>query len=196
MGEVLDFTKFEQVTKKKKKEIDEKLIDNITDLVLSGKPRNSIKLDLRNMGYNMEDAEKIVSMAELKAYSKPKRKINFPVLFLASVLAIAALGVIVYFVFLASSPAADCGSDTFCVQKIIDCQAGSYRSTYRGISNEYRITNSGNYCQVFVKVLKSSSQTILPQMSMNCLYPIVDGKTDLSDSQSNCDGSLVSVLGP
>ncbi len=196
MGEVLDFTKLGQVSGSQEMQVDEGIIKDAASLLGGGKPRSSVKLLLHNMGYSLDDAEKIVSKAEMRLYSKPKKKVNFALIFIAFVVALALASAVLYLVVVVSSHPADCGDDTFCVQKVIDCQPGSYQSSYRGITNEYRITNRGQYCQVFVRVLKSRSQRLVPGMSMNCLYPISDGKTDLSGGYSNCDGPLAGALMP
>lgn len=196
MGEVLDFSKFEKVETKAGKTVDERIVSDVASILRTGKSRNAVKILLRDQGYSLEDAERIVSKAELKIYTKPEVKLNFPVLFLGFIAIVAVLGLVAYFFVFVSTGAVDCAEDTFCVQKIVDCQDGKYKSSYRGTTNEYQITNQGSYCQVFVRVLESSSTKILVGMNMNCLYPISDGKTDLSRGYLDCDGSLALAFKP
>ncbi|MCK4327559.1 MAG: hypothetical protein KAW41_03715 [Candidatus Diapherotrites archaeon] len=191
MGEVVDLSKFGEVEESSKKEINDAAIDNAAELLRTGKKRGTIKSLLRGQGYSFQDTEKIVSRAEAIVYAKPKKKINFPLIFLAFV-AVLVLIAAASFAAFALSGEQDCGDDTFCVQKTIDCVEGRHKSSYRGMAYSYEITNQGTYCQVFVKALESSNPAIKPGLTMNCLYPLSDGKADLSSP--SCDGSLAGLL--
>ncbi|MFC2174590.1 hypothetical protein ACFLQ2_01860 [archaeon] len=193
MGEVVDLTQFGDIEEASKKEISKAVIDNAAGLLGSGKKRETIKAMLKEQGYSFGDSEKIVSRAEARLYAKPKQEINFPQLFLMIVAVLAALSVVAFLAFQLTGGPADCGDDTFCVQKTLECAAGKYTSSYRGMAYSYEITDQGIYCQVFVKATASANPEISPGMTMNCLYTITGGQSQLATGK--CDGLLAGPLG-
>ena len=192
MGEVVDLSGFGEIDESSKMEITPAAIENAAELLRSGKKRETIKTLFRNKGFSFSDSEKIVTRAEALLYAPPKKKVNFPKLFVFGVAGLLALAVLAFGI-LSLSSGADCGEDTFCVQKKIDCVPGSYRSSYRGMSYEYEISGAGAYCQVFTKCTASNNPDIYLGMSMNCLYPLSGGKSGLSSGE--CTGSLAVPLG-
>lgn len=176
------------------KKAEGRIVADIAELLRSGKSRDGAKLLLREMGYTFEEAESIVSQAESAVYSKKATAINFPLLFLGFIAGLAILGVVALVITNVTGGPTDCKDDPFCVQKIIDCAPGKYSSTYRSVTMWYQVENHGRYCQAFVKVSKSGSAQYQEGMSMNCLYPIEDGKTNMAANQTQCDGSLAVAM--
>ena len=193
MGELVDLSKFGDIEESSKKEITDAVVSNAVDLLRTGKKRATVASLLKGQGYSFADAEKIVSRAEAKLYTKPKQKINFPQLFLMLVAVLAAIGAIIFLAYSFTSDPTDCGDDTFCVQKIIACDDGRHQSAYRGMAYSYEIKSQGGYCQVFVTALESSNPEVAKGMTMNCLYTMENGVSNFASGE--CDGSLAGPLG-
>ncbi len=195
MGEVVDFNEYETVEVTPDLEISPHIVEMAVNLLKNGRSRNSIKLKLRDLGYSLSDAEKILTQAETAAFSKPKPKsLNFPVIFLGFILFLIVIVFVAYIYITFTTGPVDCGDDNFCVSKILTCEEGKYISGYRGLTNEYIITNRDNYCQVFVKVSQSSLDNFPTGMNMNCLYPLIGSQSQMASDYSDCEGSLALAL--
>jgi len=194
MGEEVDLSTFSPVDESATKKIDEAIIAEASEMLKDGRQRDAVKDGLRSRGYTFEDSEKIVSTAEARNHPRKVLGVSPTKVFLAVVGVVIVLAVASLAAFNLATNPVDCGYDSFCAEKVIACQPGYFSSSFRGITNEYTIELQDSYCRVFVKNMASTEPKVRPGMTMNCLYAMKDGQSDMGAGYAACDGSLALAL--
>jgi len=174
---------------------DEDVYKQVVQLIRSGHKHDAIFKSLRKLGFTFVAIESMLERADAQLYDEKHKGFNYQLVVMAAVAAVVIVGVVSFVSSAAVSPAADCGDDALCANKLTYCTEGVYEGSFAGTTHGFDIRRDAGSCRVIEKVVESSVPGESAGMQMTCVYPM-DGTVDLADRYGPCTGALAQAHKP
>lgn len=156
------------------------------------------EVDLSEKGMELSEEEKEEKTPEKEEKEEEelieeeeKEKLEMGGMILVLLVILAFFSIYIYPFFLLEDTS-ECSS-SFCVDEKRNCTEGEFISSFHGTKRFYRITKSINDCKVFVES-RSDLGEEKKGMSMQCSFPMENGRVQEINNYSYCEGELAEVL--